>query len=187
MSKLGLLLLAAGLLAGGCTQKQEAEVPAAPPGGAPPGATAAPTTDKTEPAGSAKTAATAEKAAAGKKPESSTGKMVTLPSGLKYVDLKVGKGESPKPGQTVVVNYTGTLQDGTKFDSSYDHGKPFDFVIGQGNVIKGWDEGVATMKPGGKRKLIVPPNLGYGANGTPGGPIPPNATLNFDVELLRVE
>jgi FKBP-type peptidyl-prolyl isomerase-like protein len=115
------------------------------------------------------------------------GVLTALPSGLKYVDLKVGNGECPKPGQIMVVHYTGTLQDGTQFDSSYDHGKPFSFVLGQGAVIKGWDEGLATMKPGGRRKLVIPPDLGYGANGTPDGTIPPNATLTFDVELLRVE
>jgi len=112
--------------------------------------------------------------------------MTTLPSGLKYVDLKVGKGASPKPGQTVVVHYTGTLQDGTKFDSSLDRNEPFSFPLGQGKVIPGWDEGIATMKPGGRRKLVIPPDLAYGANGQPPS-IPPNATLNFDVELLRVE
>lgn len=111
----------------------------------------------------------------------------TASSGLKYVDVKVGNGPSPKPGQQVTVHYTGTLEDGSKFDSSRDKGTPFTFTIGQGQVIKGWDEGVMTMKVGGRRTLIVPPDLGYGAQGTPGGPIPPNATLNFDVELLGVK
>lgn len=114
-------------------------------------------------------------------------KVVTTASGLKYVDVKVGTGPSPQPGQSVSVHYTGTLTDGSKFDSSRDHGMPFTFVIGQNKVIKGWDEGVMTMKVGGQRKLIVPPDLGYGAQGTPGGPIPSNATLNFDVELLEVK
>ena len=108
---------------------------------------------------------------------------VTTPSGLKYVDLVEGAGASPTPGQTVTVHYTGTLEDGKKFDSSVDRGQPFVFQIGMGRVIKGWDEGVMTMKIGGKRKLIIPPHLGYGARGA-GGVIPPNATLIFEVELL---
>jgi peptidylprolyl isomerase len=109
---------------------------------------------------------------------------ITTRTGLQYVDRVVGDGPSPKAGQTVSVHYTGTLVDGTKFDSSVDRGTPFEFTLGAGQVIRGWDEGVATMKVGGKRKLIVPPPLGYGANGTPGGPIPPHATLYFEVELL---
>jgi peptidylprolyl isomerase len=116
-----------------------------------------------------------------------TPKVITTKSGLKYIDIKVGKGASPKSGQDVTVHYVGTLMSGKKFDSSRDHGMPFTFPIGQGQVIRGWDEGVMTMKIGGVRKLIVPPELGYGANGTPGGPIPPNATLNFEVELLSVK
>jgi peptidylprolyl isomerase len=110
---------------------------------------------------------------------------VTTPSGLKYVDEVVGSGESPQTGDFVVVHYTGTLQDGTKFDSSVDRGQPFTFQIGIGQVIQGWDEGVASMKVGGKRKLIIPPDLGYGAQGA-GGVIPPNATLVFEVELLEI-
>jgi FKBP-type peptidyl-prolyl cis-trans isomerase len=111
---------------------------------------------------------------------------VTTPSGLKYVELKEGTGATPKTGQKVVVHYTGTLEDGTKFDSSRDRGQPFDFKIGVGQVIKGWDEGVGTMKVGGRRQLIIPAELGYGSRGA-GGVIPPNATLLFDVELLEVK
>ncbi|MGH9854983.1 MAG: FKBP-type peptidyl-prolyl cis-trans isomerase [Blastocatellia bacterium] len=112
-------------------------------------------------------------------------KAVTTPSGLKYEDIIVGTGPSPQPGQEVTVHYTGTLEDGTKFDSSLDRDKPFQFPIGMGRVIKGWDEGVMTMKVGGKRKLVIPPQLGYGARGV--GPIPPNSTLVFEVELLGVK
>jgi peptidylprolyl isomerase len=118
------------------------------------------------------------------------GATVTTPSGLKVTDSKVGTGPEPKSGQTVVVHYTGWLYEngakGQKFDSSLDRGEPFEFPIGQGQVIAGWDEGVATMKVGGKRTLIIPPALGYGAQGA-GGVIPPNATLIFDVELLGVK
>ena len=115
---------------------------------------------------------------------SATGSEITTGSGLKYVDEVVGIGESPSPGRIVRVHYTGRLENGTKFDSSVDRGQPFEFPIGVGAVIKGWDEGVMTMKVGGKRKLIVPPDLGYGADGV--GPIPPNSTLIFEVELLGV-
>ncbi len=110
---------------------------------------------------------------------------VTTDSGLQYVVIEAGDGASPQTGQRVFVHYVGTLEDGTKFDSSRDRGKPFDFTIGQGQVIKGWDEGVGDMKVGDRRKLIIPPDLGYGARGA-GGVIPPNATLIFDVELLRI-
>ncbi|MFM6191878.1 MAG: FKBP-type peptidyl-prolyl cis-trans isomerase [Planktothrix sp.] len=113
-------------------------------------------------------------------------KVITTDSGLQYEDLTVGTGESPKKGDTVSVHYTGTLTNGKKFDSSRDRGQPFQFKIGVGQVIKGWDEGVMSMKVGGRRKLIIPPELGYGARGA-GGVIPPNATLVFDVELLGVK
>jgi len=109
-----------------------------------------------------------------------------LPGGLKYQDLVVGAGEKPHKGDTVRVHYTGYLLDGTKFDSSVDRGAPFSFPLGAGQVIRGWDEGVATMTVGGKRKLIIPADLGYGAAGA-GGVIPPDATLVFDVELLGID
>jgi peptidylprolyl isomerase len=116
--------------------------------------------------------------------------MTTTPSGLTYTDTVDGTGASPAKGQTCVMHYTGWLWDGQakgkKFDSSVDRGEPFEFTLGVGHVIKGWDEGVATMKVGGKRTLIIPPALGYGARGA-GGVIPPNATLLFEVELLGVK
>ena len=113
--------------------------------------------------------------------------MITTPSGLQYDDTTLGGGAEAKPGQHVHVHYTGWLfnngQQGAKFDSSVDRNDPFSFTLGAGMVIKGWDEGVAGMKVGGKRTLVIPPQLGYGARGA-GGVIPPNATLKFDVELL---
>ena len=117
-------------------------------------------------------------------------KPMTTSSGLQIIDTKVGTGATPRAGQTAVVHYTGWLSNngakGQKFDSSVDRGQPFEFPIGQGRVIQGWDEGVATMMVGGKRTLIIPPALGYGARGA-GGVIPPNATLMFDVELLAIK
>ena len=107
-------------------------------------------------------------------------------SGLRITDLEVGTGAEASSGQTVVVHYRGTLEDGSQFDASYDRGTPFSFPLGAGRVIKGWDEGVQGMKVGGKRKLVIPPELGYGARGA-GGVIPPNATLIFEVELLEVK
>ncbi len=116
--------------------------------------------------------------------------MTTTSSGLQYEDTHPGTGAAPAQGQTCVMHYTGWLwvngAKGTKFDSSLDRGRPFSFPLGQGRVIKGWDEGVASMKQGGKRTLLIPPELGYGARGA-GGVIPPNATLVFEVELLEIQ
>jgi peptidylprolyl isomerase len=116
--------------------------------------------------------------------------MTTTASGLKYEDTSDGTGPVPSKGQTCVMHYTGWLwvndAKGAKFDSSVDRGRPFTFPLGQGRVIKGWDEGIATLKQGGKRTLIIPPELGYGARGA-GGVIPPNATLLFEVELLEIQ
>jgi len=127
-----------------------------------------------------------------KKPNTSaptkvTGDGIKTPSGLTYWDIRVGNGDVAKEGSRVRVHYTGWLTSGKKFDSSVDAGQPFDFRVGNGEVIKGWDEGVAGMTVGGKRQLRIPPDLAYGAEGTPGGPIPPNATLIFDVQLLGVQ
>jgi len=140
------------------------------------GATASSTVaGEAKPAGA--TSATSSSAAA------PAGQEVTLAGGLKYVDLKVGDGDIAEAGQMANVHYTGWLTDGTKFDSSVDRGQPFQFRIGAGNVIRGWDEGVKGMRIGGKRHLTIPPDMGYGANGYP-PVIPANATLVFDVELL---
>ena len=113
------------------------------------------------------------------------GQVVTTESGLQYLDLVVGTGRQAKRGDTATVHYIGWLADGKKFDSSVDRKEPFSFRVGAGQVIKGWDEGVGTMKVGGKRKLTIPPQLGYGTRGA-GHIIPPNATLTFDVELLEL-
>jgi peptidylprolyl isomerase len=112
--------------------------------------------------------------------------MNSKPSGLQYEDLVVGTGDAPKTGQTVVTHYTGWLMNGTKFDSSLDRGQPLEFRLGVGQVIKGWDEGISDMQVGGKRVLVIPPDLAYGARGA-GGVIPPNATLKFEVELLGLK
>lgn len=128
-------------------------------------------------------AATAQTNAA---PTKVTGDGTKTADGLQYWDIKTGAGPAAEKGQTVKVHYTGWLTNGKKFDSSVDRGQPFIFHLGAGQVIKGWDEGVAGMKVGGKRQLRIPPELGYGSRGAPGA-IPPNATLIFDVELLAVQ
>lgn len=167
-------IIVAGLLAAACS------TPAAP--------AATPTTA----AKAAATPATAAKAAApaaspkAASPEAKNAVSNPAPSGLQIEDVVVGTGPSPARGQTAVVHYTGWLTDGTKFDSSLDRKQPFEFRVGAGQVIRGWDEGVATMKVGGKRRLTIPAELGYGARGA-GGVIPPNATLVFEVELLDLK
>lgn len=113
------------------------------------------------------------------------GQSMPTPSGLQYIEVLPGSGPEARPGQSVTVQYTGWLTDGTKFDSSRDRNQPFTFALGRGQVIKGWDEGVAGMRVGGQRRLVIPSDLGYGARGAAGA-IPPNATLIFDVELLGV-
>lgn len=120
-------------------------------------------------------------------PAKVTGSGVKTPSGLIYWDIRVGNGEVAKEGSRVRVHYTGWLTSGKKFDSSLEGGRPFDFRIGNGEVIKGWEEGVAGMRVRGKRQLRIPPDLSYGAEGTPDGSIPPNATLIFDIQLLAVQ
>ncbi|MCL4353936.1 FKBP-type peptidyl-prolyl cis-trans isomerase [Patescibacteria group bacterium] len=113
--------------------------------------------------------------------------METLEEGLMIGDIRVGTGKQVKAGDTIIVNYSGALENGAKFDSSYDRGQPLEFQIGTGKVIKGWDLGVVGIKEGGKRRLIIPPELGYGAAGAGNGAIPPNATLIFDVEVLKIK
>ena len=119
-------------------------------------------------------------------PPAVSGEPTVTATGLKFIDIAAGSGETPTPGQTIVVDYTGWLSDGTKFDSSVDRGTPFEFVLGAGGVIAGWDEGLATMKVGGKRRLIIPAGLAYGEQGRAPA-IPANAELTFDVELLGIK
>jgi len=119
------------------------------------------------------------------KEEKMSGDIQTTPSGLQYIVIEEGTGDKPEKGKKVKVHYTGKLEDGTVFDSSVKRGVPIEFTLGVGQVIKGWDEGISDMQPGGKRQLIIPPDLGYGPNGYP-PVIPPNSTLIFDVELVEV-
>ncbi len=188
-----LTLTALALLAlSGCAPKEDSASSAPPPAPAPSSPAMAPDAQGPTPVPATQTpAAPAGDVSAVPTTTKIDGKTVTLktlPSGVKYYDMKVGTGANPKIGQTVSVQYTGTLLDGTKFDSSYDHGgQPIDFPIGVGSVIKGWDEGVPSMKVGGKRRLVIPGDLAYGANPPPGAPIPPNATLIFDIELVGVK
>jgi peptidylprolyl isomerase len=131
--------------------------------------------------------ATPKKVASTTGPIKVSGPGVKTDDGLQYWDIRMGNGQTAKEGSHVRVHYTGWLSNGKKFDSSVDTGKPFDFTIGNGEVIRGWEEGVTGMRVGGKRQLLIPPSLGYGTEGTPDGPIPPNATLVFDIQLLGVE
>ena len=166
-----IMALAAALFIAGCNEAAQKSESASSTSASATTTTPAPTTSAAPSAG-----------------ESSGGKVHKLASGLQYEDLVVGSGKMAEPGMTVSVHYTGWLTDEakTKFDSSLDRGQPFQFQLGGGQVIQGWDEGVKGMRIGGKRKLTIPPDLGYGARGA-GGVIPPNATLVFDVELLDVK
>lgn len=159
-----LVLALLALALAGCQKTQSDATSATPTAGAPTGMSGAATTTP---------------------PSAATTKEVTMPTGLKYEDVVVGTGAEAQKGKRVSVHYTGRLQDGTKFDSSLDRGEPYTFVLGSGSVIQGWDEGLVGMKVGGKRKLTIPPSMGYGPSGM--GPIPPNATLLFDCELMDVQ
>lgn len=189
-----LLVLAYGLTLAltGCAGKKTEETPVTPPVGEQ-ATSAAPTAGNQAPVSTEAPvpAAGAEAGKAGAGAETGgaegKGKTETTASGLKIVRIKPGTGPMPKPGQTVSVHYTGTLKDGKKFDSSRDRGEPIEFPLGQGAVIKGWDEGIALMKVGERAELIIPAELGYGPSGTPDGAIPPNSELHFDVELVAIK
>ena len=179
-SGLTVLLLGAVI---GCNQSQMSTTGSTTSTGAAATKSEAPaTTPSTTPAAKSSAAPSAP----GTSAPSSDANEVTMPSGLKYSDLHVGDGEIAQVNLTASVHYTGWLTDGTKFDSSLDRGEPFSFRIGAHQVIRGWDEGVQGMRIGGKRKLVIPPDMGYGASGSP-PVIPPNATLVFEVELLGLE
>ena len=170
MKRLILTLVCSLVLAS--AQAQTPQTPAAP--------TATPQKTSTTPAKTAPSKPVTSK-------PSTAAQWITTGSGLKYQDVVVGKGPVPKPGDDIFVNYTGKFTNGKVFDSSLSPGrKPFELHLGRGDVIKGWDEGLASMNEGGKRKLIIPPDLAYGQQGYP-GVIPPNSTLTFDVELLRIK
>jgi FKBP-type peptidyl-prolyl cis-trans isomerase FkpA len=173
---MGLAAIAALLVCAGCQTAEQAE-PTQPPAAAPAATVEEPAEggdEEIDVVNAARTLGTP-----------SDEPVVTTESGLQYIDVKVGEGEAAVAGDDVSVHYTGWLVNGTKFDSSKDRGRPFAFPLGGGRVIKGWDEGVAGMAPGGIRKLIIPPELGYGPRGA--GPIPPNSTLIFEVEFLGTE
>ncbi|NEO88565.1 MAG: FKBP-type peptidyl-prolyl cis-trans isomerase [Spirulina sp. SIO3F2] len=167
-------LIGAGLLLGSCASTAEKA------------STSEAETPKTEAAAGAESADEKAEDSNVKDEDEDTaaGETITTDSGLQYVDLRVGDGETPETGALIEVDYHGTLEDGTVFDSSYDRGEPLQFQIGVGQVIPGWDEGVGSMQVGGKRKLIIPSDLAYGPNQV--GPIPPNSTLIFEVELLKI-
>jgi FKBP-type peptidyl-prolyl cis-trans isomerase len=177
-------------LVGGCQEPKEI-TPVAPPGlefakTPPKDSQPAQAIGEQSAAASAKINKVAETASgAPLAPPTPVGRPTKLPSGLVYETLKEGSGAAAQPGQTIVMHYTGTLEDGTKFDSSRDRGEPAQFVIGAGQLIKGWDLGVPGMKVGERRKLTIPGDLGYGPQGQ--GKIPPNATLTFDIELMGVK
>lgn len=177
-----IILILMGLGLAGCNSFQQATTEAPATAAASPTPVVAEATPTAAPA--AEATATVAELGGEDQPQDEGG--VTTASGLKYVVVEEGTGATPKPGDLVKVHYTGTLEDGTKFDSSLDRGEPIEFILGRGQVIPGWDEGIGLMKVGGKAKLIIPPDLAYGEQGA-GGVIPPNATLNFDVELVAAE
>jgi peptidylprolyl isomerase len=197
MKKTLFVIVCASLFLTACITSERAEPAKTEPAASQPAATeppkleavpaepAAPEPAKAEPA----KAEPAKSAAAKNEPKPAAPKETTLSSGLKMIDSKEGQGDAVKTGNFIQVHYTGWLYEngkrGSKFDSSVDRGRPFEFTVGQG-VIKGWSEGVVGMKPGGKRELIIPPDLGYGAGGAGGGLIPPNATLDFEIEMLKI-
>ena len=183
-SLLAVLAVLLFTLAGACSGYNEQ--PATSPGAASPTPAQPVATQAALPSSCPQAASPVPSAIAGVPAAPPDAKTATTPSGLQYIDLVQGNGTVAQPGQMATVNYTGWLTDGKKFDSSLDRGQPFSFPLGGGQVIRGWDEGVAGMHIGGKRRLIVPPNLGYGPRGG-GGVIPPCATLIFDVELLGVK